>query len=37
MDLGLARGRTLIPLGNPARDTKRPKCWKSQQFGRLVS
>jgi hypothetical protein len=37
MSLGLARGRTLIPLGNPARDTRRPKCWKSQHFGRLVS
>ena len=37
MSLGLARGRTLIPLGNPARDTRRPKCWKRQHFGRLVS
>jgi hypothetical protein len=37
MSLGLARGRPLIPLGNPARDTRRPKCWKSQHFGRLVS
>jgi hypothetical protein len=36
MRLGLARGRTLIPLGNPARDTRRPKRWKSQHFGRLV-
>lgn len=24
MSLGLARGRTLVPLGNPARDTGRP-------------
>jgi hypothetical protein len=29
MSLGLARGRPLIPLGNPARDARRPKCWKS--------
>jgi hypothetical protein len=33
MGLGLARGRPT----NPARDTRRPKCWKSQHFGRLVS
>jgi hypothetical protein len=37
MSPGLARGRTLISLGNPARDTKRPKSWKSQHFGRLAS
>jgi hypothetical protein len=28
-------GRALILLGNPARDTGRSKCWKSQYFGRL--
>ncbi len=33
MGLGFARGRTPIPLGNPARDTGGPKCWKSQHFG----
>jgi len=33
MSLGLARGRPT----NPARDTRRAKCWKSQHFGRLVS
>ena len=33
MSLGFARGRPT----NPARDTSRPKCWKSQHFGRLVS
>jgi hypothetical protein len=25
LSLGLARGRKLAPLGNPARDTRRPK------------
>ncbi|MGH7043502.1 MAG: hypothetical protein ACREFY_15440, partial [Acetobacteraceae bacterium] len=32
----LAHGRPLSPLGNPVRDTNRPKCRKLRLFGRLV-
>src|SRR5271166_2112351 len=37
MSLDLARGRMLIPLGNPARDSCRRARWKNQRVRRQVS